>query len=218
MLKQHTINSLLNNHHLKNTKPHHFSIDNLINKQCLKVKSSIVDTNNYLNEVYSLFNRLHKELLPGFYLVDKFSNCFFFQILNHNDTKAMKFHLWSLNIILEEFSLNLNIILVVTDASIKNNVTTSISYILSSWSVLKKTIHHVVNVTSIEVEMFSIRCGINQAVDFPNIKKIIVITNTIHSARCIFDLLTYLYQLQSITVSLDLRTFFNKSADNYITF
>ena len=66
--------------------------------------------------------------------------------------------------------------------------------------------------------MFSIKCGINQAIYFLNIKKIIVITNTIHAAKCIFDSLTHLYQLQFIAVSLDLRTFFNKSTDNSITF
>ena len=48
---------------------------------------------------------------------------------------------------------------------------------------MKKTIHYAVNVTSTEVEMFSIRCSINQAVDFLNIKKITVITDIIHIVR-----------------------------------
>ena len=115
-------------------------------------------------------------------------------------------------------SLNLNIILIIADTRIKNNVAMSISYILSSQSSLKKTIHSVVNITFTEAEMFSIRYDINQAVEFPNIKKIIIITDTVHAARHIFNSLTHLCQLYSIAVLLDLRTFFNKSADNYITF
>jgi len=100
-----------------------------MDKQCLKVK---VDTNNHLNKVYPSFNRLYKKLLPEFHLVDNLTFLivsFFKQ--NHNDIKAMKSHLWLLDNILEK-SLNPNIILVVTDTSIKNNVTISIFYILSS--------------------------------------------------------------------------------------
>lgn len=47
-------------------------------KYC-KIKSSIIDTNNCLSKVYPLFNRLYKELLPGFCLVDNllyiYSSC-----------------------------------------------------------------------------------------------------------------------------------------------
>ena len=63
--KQHAINSLLNNHHSKNVKPYHLLIDKLIDKQYLKIKSLIVDTNNCLNQVHPLFNRHYK--LPRFH-------------------------------------------------------------------------------------------------------------------------------------------------------
>jgi len=68
--KQYAINSLLDNYYSKNAEPYHLSIDNLMDKQCLKVKSSIVDTNNHLNEVYPSFNRLYKKLSPEFHSVD----------------------------------------------------------------------------------------------------------------------------------------------------
>ena len=45
--KQHTINSFLDNQHSKKMKSHCLSMDNLTDKQCLKIKSSIVDTNNH---------------------------------------------------------------------------------------------------------------------------------------------------------------------------
>jgi len=59
------------------TKLYWLAIDNFAEKQRLKIKSSVVDTNN-LNEIYSFFNRLHRELSPGFYLCDNFSNYFSF--------------------------------------------------------------------------------------------------------------------------------------------
>jgi len=47
------------------------------------------------------------------------------------------------------------------------------------------------NITSTEAELFSIRCGINQAVKLPNISQIIIITDIILAARHIFDLSTH---------------------------
>ena len=78
-------------------------------------------------------------------------------------------------------------VIVVTDASIKNHVTTSIAHVhIHDCSVIK-TAHHAVNVMSTEVELFAIRCGINQATCIPNIKRIIIITDSIHTAKRIFD-------------------------------
>ena len=76
----------------------------------------------------------------------------------------MKAHLWLLNNILKESAINLNNIIVATNASVKNNITTFISYIISSQNILKKIIHHAINVIFTEVESFSIRYSINQAV------------------------------------------------------
>ena len=42
------------------------------------------------------------------------------------------------------------------------------------------------NVTSTEVELFAIKCRINQAVKVSNIEQIIVITDTIPAARQYF--------------------------------
>ena len=45
-------------------------------KQHLKIKGSIVDTNNHLNKVFPSFNSLNKEISPSIYLVDTFSNLY----------------------------------------------------------------------------------------------------------------------------------------------
>ena len=50
--KQYMIKSLLNKHHSEKAKPYCMAIAHLISKQCLKIKSLIMDTNNHLNEVF----------------------------------------------------------------------------------------------------------------------------------------------------------------------
>ena len=88
-----------------------------------------MDTNNYLNKVFPLFDRLHKELSFRFHLVDIFSNCFSFYIINYKVTNAKTACYNKLDKIYEEFFLNLNTILVISNTSIKNKVKTSILHI-----------------------------------------------------------------------------------------
>jgi len=116
------------------------------------------------------------------------------------------------------YDINPNTILIISNTSIKNNVTTLILHICSSQNILAKTIYYVIKITSTEAELFSIRYGINQAIQVPNTKSIIVITDAIHTTRCIFNLSSHLYQLHSITISQNLRALFNKSSNNSIVF
>jgi len=81
-----------------------------------------------------------------------------------------------------------------------------------------KTIHHAINVTSTEAKLFAIHCSINQAIRLPQVKKIIVITNSLHDVKRIFDLLMYPYQIHSVAISHELREFFIESDDNHIEF
>lgn len=60
--KQHTINSLLDEHHFKKAKPHCMATAYLMSKQHLKIKSPIIDDNNHINEVFPPFDSLNKEL------------------------------------------------------------------------------------------------------------------------------------------------------------
>ena len=85
------------------------------------------------------------------------------------------------------------IAIIASDVSIKNNVTTSIMHIHTYNKPLTKTIHHTVLVTSTEVELFTIRCSINQAMNSNDITKIIIITDSIHAAQKIFDSSVYPY-------------------------
>ena len=88
-----------------------------------------------------------------------------------------------------------SIAIIISDMSIKNNVATSITHIYTSDKPLIKTIYHAVHVTSTEVELFTIRCGINQSLSVNNISKIVVITDFIHAVKNIFDPFVHPYQI-----------------------
>ena len=147
--KQYAINSLLDNHHSKKAKHYCLSIGNFTDRQWLKIKSSIVDTNNYLNKVYLSFNILYKDLLPGFHLVDNFPNHFSFYTVNWKNIENMNAHIWSLDKLLEDYSLNPNIVLIISNPSVRNNIATSISHIHSNYSFLLKTTYHAINVMNL---------------------------------------------------------------------
>ena len=108
--------------------------------------------------------------------------------------------------------------IMITDASIKNNIATSISHIHVANQPLIKTVHHASFVTSTEAELFAIRCGINQACATDNVSKIIIITDSIHAAKKIFDYSSHQYQIHSAAILCELRTFFTSNKSNSIEF
>ena len=126
--KQHMINTFLDEHHSKKAKPHHMVSIYLTSKQCLKIKSSIIDTNNHLNEVFPSSNSFNKELSPGFCLVNNFSDCFPFHLFNQKDTNIIITHWNKLNSIYKDSPTNQDTVLIISDASVKNNVAIFISH------------------------------------------------------------------------------------------
>jgi len=111
--QQYALNFLLDKHHSKKAKPHHLSIAYITCKQQSKIKSSVVNTNNCLNEEFSFFDRLHKELSLGFHLVDMFSNHFSFHTVNCKDTNAKTAYCNKLNKIYKKSLLNPNTVLII---------------------------------------------------------------------------------------------------------
>ena len=64
------IHLYLQSRHINNSYSCHFSLENMTSKQYLKIKSSIVDANNCLNGVFSLFDSLNKEFsLVNFHFI-----------------------------------------------------------------------------------------------------------------------------------------------------
>jgi len=108
--------------------------------------------------------------------------------------------------------------LVVTDASIKNDIATSISHIHIANLSLTKMVHHTAFISSTEAELFAIRCSINQACIKENISKIIVITDSIHTVKKIFDSKLHPFQTHTSAILSELHHFFNINQENYIEF
>ena len=62
-------------------------------------------------------------------LVDNFSNCLSFHIVNHKHIEVMNAHFCLLDKILNNSFLNPNTVLVISDTSIKNNVINLLSLV-----------------------------------------------------------------------------------------
>ena len=189
-------------------------LDSLTNRQQSLVKGHLVNMANRSYECFPSFSPLNSEFSLGLRIIDNFSEHISFNI--QDKRKDIKLWAQELNNLVLESSSFPSVAIVVSDVSIKNNVATSIVHIHMVDKPLTKTVHHAVNVTSTEVELFAIRCGINQTLCFNNILKIIIITDSIYTAHKIFDSLAHLYQISSAAILLDLWVFFNSHVNNSI--
>ena len=211
LLSNHIIHSILSSDRSQEYKSHNASIDHLTAKQRSQLKSSIIDVDNKCNEFFPSFSFFNKDFNPGNHIVDIFPDHFSFHPCSLNIEK----HIENLEKITLRASSDPFWFIVVSDTSIKNQVTTFILHIHSFNKPIIKTLYRAINITTAEAELFAICCSINQAVANHNIKHIIVITNSLHIARRIFDSSTHLYQIHSTAISLELRELFSKDSQNY---
>jgi len=207
---------IMKSYHGTHKLQHPISLDALTNRQRSHVKDHLVDTNNRFNGIFSSFSPLHSELLPSLRIIDNFSDQFSFNLCDKE--KNNKIRLQQLDNMVIESSNSPSTAIIITDASIKNDIATFISHMHTFNSPLIKTLHHAVFVTSTEAELFAIRCGINQASNQEDISKIIVITDSIHIAKKIFDLLLYLYQIHVVAILNKLCKLFIRNQNNLIEF
>jgi len=117
-----------------------------------------------------------------------------------------------------KLSSSLSTAIIVTDASIKNDIATSILHTYIANSPLIKTLYHVAFVTSTEAKLFAIRCGINQVFNKRNVSKIIIITDSIHTAKKIFNSLLHPFQVHTVAILSNLCQFFANNQNNSIEF
>ena len=149
---------------------------------------------NRFNEVIPSFSPFNSEISPGNRLIDVFPNQFSFYPVNRKNNNDVKNQLTNLNNLILQVSSNSQLVVIITDANIKCQVAILISYIHYYNRPIIKILNHAVNVTTTKAELFTIRYSINQAIYCPNVKKIFVVTDSIHTARRIFDLSSHLYQ------------------------
>jgi len=69
------------------------------------------------------------------------------------------------------------------DASVKNNIAISVSYIHRDQEIIAKSVHHIINITSTGAKLFAIRYRINHAIHLQDVAHIIIITDTILATR-----------------------------------
>ena len=94
----------------------------------------------------------------------------------------------------------------------------SISHIHIANQPLTKTVHHAAFMTSTEVELFAIRCGINQVCSNKAISKIIIITDSIHTVKKKFNSSSHPFQHHSVAILNELWSFFISNPNNSIEF
>ena len=179
------------------------------------MKDHIINSKIKLYSIFPSFDPLHQEFTFGYCVSDKFSNCFSFNLVNKKGKDNICAQELD-NLVLQN-SLSSSA-LIVTDASIKNNIATLVTYVYQANFPLIKIVHHAVFITSSKAELFAMKCEINQACNKNNISKIIVITNYIHSAKLIFNSLLHPLQSHLAAILSKLRLFFNKSQNNSIEF
>jgi len=214
----HILNNLMNDDppiH-KTYKAH--NIGSLTNRQRSLTKGHIVDSNIKSYGIFPSFSPLDPEFLPGHHIIDKFSNRFSFNLVNKKGKNHIKIRGQELDNLTLRCSSESNTAFMISNASIKNDIATLVSHIHSVNQPLIKTVHHASLVTSTKAELFAIRCGINQACSLDHINKIIVITDSIHTAKKIFDFGSHPYQIHSAAVLKELCSFFSSNEDNIIEF
>ena len=173
---------------------------------------------NCFNKVFLSFDSFNPKLFPSNRIINTFNNHFSFHLSNKHTSQNIKFCIQQLNKLALVSSDSSSSTLVVINASIKNNIATSISHIHICDKPITKTLHHTLNIISTKAKLFAIRCGINQAVNNNEISKIIVITDSIYIVKRIFDLFTHPFQKHSISILKDLQTFFSQYQENHIEF
>jgi len=142
---------------------------------------------NRFNKVFLSFDSFNKKFASSSQLINIFSSQFSSHLSPKQSNNNFKTHIHLLDNISLKSSLDLSYTLIVSNASIKNHIATSILRIHAHNKPVIKTLYHAVNVTTMEAELFAIRYSINQATNLNGINKIIVITNFIHTAKKIFN-------------------------------
>jgi len=190
----------------------------LTNRQKVLTKGHLINSKFKSYGIFPSFSPLDPEFAPDHHIIDNFSNCFSFNLANKKEKEKNNHRTQELDEIVIRNSSDPNTALVITNASIKNDIATSISHIHSANCSLIKTVHHASFVTSSEAELFAIRCGINQACLLNNVSKIVVVMDSIHVAKKIFNTGSHPFQIHSAAILNNLRNLFIANESNSIEF
>jgi len=147
----HILRNLMDESPPLSNMPNPHSIGSLTNCQRILTKGHLIDSCNKAYGIFPSFSPLNSEFSPGHCITDNFSDYFSFNLVNKKEKEKDKIRAQELDdMVLHNFSLP-HTALVITDASIKNDIAISISYIHIANCPLTKTVHHALFVTSMEV-------------------------------------------------------------------
>ena len=121
-LFNHAIRSLLENRHANNIYNYCLLSENMTSKQWLKIKSSIIDSNNCLDGIFLSFNTLNNKFFPSSRLINHFFSYLSFHKMSCKDKESKNTHLQELDKIILETSSNPNLVIIVSDASIRHSL------------------------------------------------------------------------------------------------
>ena len=144
---------------------------------------------NRFNKVFPSFDSFNSEFFPSSRIINDFSIQFSFYLFNKHSNDNLISCIYILdNLAIVSFE-DPFYALIVTDASTKSNMATSIAHIYICDKTIVKTLHYMLNVTSTKAELFAIKCSINQATNIQDISRIVVVMDLIHTAKRILILL-----------------------------
>ena len=216
--ENHILKKLLNDDPPKSKSSNSHNIGSLTNRQKSLTKGHLIDSSIKSYGIFPSFPPLDPEFSPGHRIIDIFSNCFSFNLVNKKGKNQKNSCDQELDEIVIQHSSDPHTTIVITDASIKNDITTSVAHIHVANQPLVKTVHHASYVTTTEAKLFTIRCGIYQALSHKNISKIVVVTDSIHAANKIFDCRPHSYQIYMAAILSKLQSFFSSNESNNIKF
>ena len=127
----HILKNLLNDDSppLKSNNSH--NIGSLTNCQRSLTKGHLIDSSIKSYGIFPSFTSLDSEFSPGHRIIDNFSNRFSFNLVNKKEKNQNHLRGQELDDMVLRCSSNPHTALVITDASIKNDIATSISHIHS---------------------------------------------------------------------------------------
>ena len=129
--------------------------------QRVNIKDTIINMDDRFNKIFLAFDLLYKEFSPRSRIIDIFANYFSLYLFIKSSNDSLKSYLLLLSNLTISSLLDSLYILIITNASIKNNTTTFIAYIYICNKDIIKMIYYAVNVLFSEAELFAIRCDIN---------------------------------------------------------
>ena len=179
-----------------------------------------MDTEASLLNLIECFNPLHAEATPGYRLLDSFPDHISFHPYNCSSFRDCKTYLQSLDYLCLKASSFPSTLVVVTDASVTLSRCMQAVSAVHIWNLGQQVSSSKAlagKTTAPNAKLFAIRLGIAKATSMA-IKYIILITDSLGSARRAVDPSVHPGQAHSLAVCSALKSFFSQGHSYRINF